>query len=154
MSTAVDVTTRRAATAVVTEVTTDQAHISEAFDAAFRELAQYLREEGIAACGPGFAVYHEIAADRPWKATIGVPVLDPGPGTEAIRPGALPGGKVAVIVHEGPYEGLADRWSELTEWLRTHDLSPAGSPWESYVVEDSTEPEPSRWRTEIVWPVN
>ncbi len=153
MSASVAVTTRRPEAAVVTDVTTDHAHLGDAFDAAFHELVAYMKRHGIEPTGPGFAVYHEVSPNEPWHTTVGFPVKDPGPGENGIHAWELPGGKVAVIVHEGPYEGLAERWSELGEWLRTHHLTPAAAPWESYLVEDSTEPEPARWRTEIVWPV-
>ena len=153
MSAAIDIHSRPPTTAVVTDVTTDYAVISDAFDTAFRGLADYMSEQGIAPTGPAFAVYHEVAADAPWRATVGFPVAEPGPGTNGIHAGALPGGKVAVVVHEGPYEGLSQTWAEIGEWLRTHGVEAAGDPWESYVVDDSTESEPGLWRTEIVWPV-
>ena len=154
MSAAVDIHTRPPESAVVTDITTDHAHIGEAFDEAFHSLVDYLGNQGIQPAGPGFAVYHEVTSNAPWRATVGFPVQQPGPGTEAIHAGELPGGKVAVIVHEGPYEGLAQTWTELGEWLRTHNVKSAGAPWESYVVDDSTDPEPEHWRTEIVWPVS
>ncbi len=154
MPATVDVKTRPATTAVVTDVVTDHEHIADAFDVAFHSLVTYMREQGIEPSGPGFAQYHEVASDGSWRATVGFPVEEPGPGTPHIHGGRLPGGRVAVIVHDGPYEGLAERWAEISEWIRTHGLTPAAAPWESYVVEDSTESEPSRWRTEIVWPVN
>ncbi|HSF85097.1 MAG TPA: GyrI-like domain-containing protein [Acidimicrobiia bacterium] len=153
MSAAIDIHTRAPEVAIVTDVETDFAAISDAFDVAFRCLVGYMNERGIAPTGPAFAVYHEVAADAPWRATVGFPVETPGPGMDGIRAGVLPGGKVAVVVHEGPYEGLSQTWAEIGEWLRTQGVAPAGDPWESYVVDDSTEPEPGHWRTEIVWPV-
>ncbi len=153
MTVIVDICERDDEPAVMTEVETDYAHIGEAFDTGFRKLVAYMEQAGVEPSGPGFAVYHKVSARAPWRATLGFPVRDGGAGAGDIHVGSLKGGKVAVTVHEGTYEGLAETWNAFEEWLRSHHVVTAGPPWESYVVDDSTEPEPANWRTEIVWPV-
>ena len=52
MSAAIDIRSRPPTTAVVVDVTTDYAGISDAFDTAFRGLADYMSQQGITATGP------------------------------------------------------------------------------------------------------
>ena len=74
-------------------------------------------------------------------------------GTGRIRAGELPGGTVAAVTHLGPYENLRHTWAALTEWMRSQGLEGAGAPWEVYVTDPGAEPDASRWRTDIFFPI-
>ena len=41
----------------------------------------------------------------------------------------------------------------LTAWLESQGLEAADSPWEVYVNDPAVEPDQSRWRTDIFFPV-
>ncbi|MYG02265.1 MAG: hypothetical protein F4173_08285 [Acidobacteriia bacterium] len=67
--------------------------------------------------------------------------------------GELPCGTMATVTHIGPYEGLPNTWAALTEWIRSQGLEAAGAPWEVYVTDPGAEPDQSKWRTDIFFPV-
>ena len=87
-----------------------------------------------------FAIYHSMDGNTV-DLECGMPVVSPMAGTDRIRAGELPAGTVATVTHMGPYEGLAQTWSALTEWMGSQGLQPAGAPWEVYVTD------PGKWPT-------
>jgi effector-binding domain-containing protein len=51
------------------------------------------------------------------------------------------------------YDELAAAYGELADWIAERGEEPAGDPWEVYHSDPAKEPDPERWRTEIVMPV-
>lgn len=121
---------------------------------------QHAQAHGIALTGPPFVRY-----------------LDPGPDTMTFEPGmpvapitdaagsddarseaglaleVLPGGTVVTTVHVGPYETLHEAYAAVERWITDAGLTAAGAPWESYLTDPTTVPDPADWKTEVVWPV-
>jgi effector-binding domain-containing protein len=60
---------------------------------------------------------------------------------------------VVTGTHVGPYEALAQTYEQLTAWARAEGLPLAEGMWESYLSDPGAEPDPSTWRTLIVWPL-
>jgi effector-binding domain-containing protein len=83
----------------------------------------------------------------------GLPVTEHLDLAEPIQFDALPGGRLAVWTHTGPYDQLADSWRAFTEWLAAHGEGASGPGWESYLTDPGAEPDPSRWITELVVPL-
>jgi effector-binding domain-containing protein len=58
-----------------------------------------------------------------------------------------------VTTHLGPYDQLRAAYRALGLWLVEQGFKMAGPPWEFYWTDPGAEPDPNRWRTEIIWPV-
>ena len=56
-----------------------------------------------------------------------------------------PGGTIATGTHVGPCEKLVDTYNELMAWLAQEKLVPS---------DPVLEPDASKWRTQIFWPVS
>ena len=82
-----------------------------------------------------------------------MPVAAPLDGSGRIQASELPAGTVATVTHMGPYDALPQAWSALTEWMEAQGLEPAGAPWEVYMTDPGAEPDQSKWRTDIFFPV-
>ena len=113
----------------------------------------FLAEEGLSPSGPGFAIYLDVQDNEAWKIRMGFPVIGPFQGRGDVFAAELPGGKVAGTTHVGPYHSLHETWSAFETHLQENDLKGAGVAWENYLIEDSTEPDPAKWVTELVWPI-
>jgi effector-binding domain-containing protein len=116
------------------------------------EVWRYCRKSGIAPSGPPFTRYHSFDNE---KVDIegGLPVPKPLPAEGRITPGRLPSGEVATTVHMGPYDKLPDAHDALHVWLREHRRDSAGPQWEVYWTDPGLEPDPSKWKTELIWPI-
>lgn len=118
----------------------------------FGEVHGYIQQSGQVPAGMPFAIYHSMDG-RNVDVQCAIPVAPPLGGTERILAGVLPSGTVATVTHLGPYDGLPGAWKALTEWMDSQGLKAAGAPWEVYVNDPGAEPDPSKWRTDIFFPV-
>lgn len=83
----------------------------------------------------------------------GMPVAEPIEGEGRVQPATLPAGKAVVIWHVGPYDELGRTHERLQAYLREKGLETRGPFWEEYWTDPGMEPDPSKWRTKIVWPI-
>lgn len=61
----------------------------------------------------------------------------------------LPGGRVAVLTHLGPYETLPSAWNQLMQFLDERGLRPGSHYGEVYVTEPTPTADPATMRTDI-----
>jgi effector-binding domain-containing protein len=129
-------------------------------DAAMGSLGARLGASGVAPAGPPYARYHAWGGDLA-DVEIGFPVAQAIPGLAALTEAAegevggsvLPGGRVAVIVHRGPYMALGDAYGRLHDWIHALGEDDGPGPWESYIDNPAEVDDPTTLRTEIRWPV-
>ena len=143
--------TRQAQPAAVMTATLPVAEIGPWLAKTYGTVASVIAAHGACPAGPPFARYHQLAEDR-FAIEAGFPV---GAAIEAdgdVRPAQLPGGLVAVTVHVGPYEQMAAAYQALASWISSHGGEPAADPWEVYLTDPASEPDPATWRTEITQP--
>ena len=120
----------------------------------------YAMEHGIAVAGPPVFLCHEItpeavmAADQAGNADVEVawPVAGKVKGAGEIRAYTLPGGKMARILHHGPYEACEPTYRRLFGWIDGKGLRITGPIREAY-LNDPREVPPDQILTEILAPV-
>lgn len=145
------ITVAPATTAVVRDVV-PMAELAGFYDRAFGLLPGAVAAQGVTVTGPAFGLYRGIpgptvdletgfATDRPVRADGDV------------RPGELPGGRVARLVHAGSFDGLGPAWERLGTWIGEQGLTAGEVFWEVYLTEPSPEMDPADLRTELNWPV-
>jgi DNA-binding transcriptional MerR regulator len=99
---------------------------------AFFELETYVRDLGRRAHRPPGAI--------PSQREIFVPVRGPIPETERIHYRRLPAGRVASVIHRGPYAGVAEARRALEAWVATARLAPCG-PMRTLYLQFGAEPD-------------
>ena len=126
--------------------------IAEVMGPLFGEVYGCIRQSGHEPAGMPFAIYHSMDGDA-IDLECGLPVASPMEGAGRVQASELPAGTVATVTHVGPYDALRQTWAALTEWMGSQGLQPAGAPWEVYVTDPGAEPDQSKWRTDIFFPV-
>ena len=129
-------------------------------DAAMGSLGARLGGAGVAPAGPPYARYHAWGGEVA-DVEIGFPVAGAIAGLPALsdsREGEvgaseLPGGRVAVVVHRGPYTELGDAYGRLHDWIHEQHEEDGPGPWEMYIDSPEEVEDVSALRTEIRWPV-
>ena len=146
-------TTELAAQSIVgIRTTTRMVNISAVMGELFGELTDFLGESGQVPIGMPLAIYHSMESGEV-DLECAMPVATHMEGRGRVTAGELPAGKAAVTTHMGPYQELSQTWDALTAWMGEQDLQPRSSPWEVYVNDPGAEPDQSKWRTDIFFPV-
>ena len=89
-----------------------------------------------------------------WTSKWASPRIGPSTPTGSAEAGSLPGGRVARLVHPGPFDQLSDAWHRLADWIDTAGLTPGPDRWEVYLTEPSPEMDPADLRTELDWAIS
>ena len=123
---------------------------------AYGRLAGALATGRFVPAGPSAALYQgEILDGGPETVTAYLPVaepasLEPGSGIDVIE---IPAATVAVAVHQGGYESIDETYASLGAWVAYHATAATGPVREVYVVSYDQTDDPTRFRTEIHWPI-
>ena len=133
--------------------------LGELFDEHLPNMAHRLADMGVQPAGPPYGRYHEYGPERV-DVEIGIPVSAPPsnlrPLAEAeegeMAASELPGGPTAITVHRGSYDGLAQTYQRLHDWIHAQGREEGTAPWESY-VDGPSEVDTADMRTEVCWPL-
>ena len=109
------------------------------------------------AFGAPFAIYHhfdEKEVDIEGGKATGRLLDSELAGEGELQARTLPAGKAAVACHVGPYDSLPETVHALATWMTQNGWTPAGPHRESYITDPGQEPDPTQWKTEIIWPVD
>ena len=126
--------------------------LSELMGSLFGEVYAHILQSGQHPAGMPFSRYHSMDG-KTVDLECGMPVSSAMEGQGRVEAGELPAGTVATVTHVGPYDNLPQSWSALTAWMGSQGLQPAGAPWEVYVTDPGAEPDQTKWRTDIFFPV-
>jgi len=137
-------------TAAVVRDVVEMSAMSDFFDQAFGQILATLVAEGIEPTGPPFALYHGPPAATA-DLEVGFPVDRVIGAVEPVEPGSTPAGRVARLVHVGPYDELGPSWERLGAWIGAQGETPTADLWEVYVTEPTPETDPADLRTELNW---
>jgi len=116
----------------------------------YRKVYGYLQSTGRAPTGPPFARFTFLGEQVAVEA--GFPVAGELDGAGSVVSSTLPAGPAAVTTHYGRYEGLERAYDAVRAWLVEHGREPAGPHWEIYFTDPNSEPDSTRWRTDVVVP--
>lgn len=113
-------------------------------------IMQYLSELGEQPAGMPFAAYYSLDVKN-LDVELGFPVTHKLDGKGEIQASEFPGGKMASVVHWGPYDQLGSAYDALTQWVKDHGLETTGVSYELYYSGPETPPQETK--TEILFPL-
>jgi effector-binding domain-containing protein len=123
------------------------------FGESYGAIMQYLGELGEQPAGMPFAAYYNYT-DMDMQnldIEIGFPVAHGIAGRGEIHASEFPGGKLASVMHVGPYDQCGPAYDTLTQWVKEQGYEATGVAYELYFSEPTTPPEETK--TEIVLPL-
>ncbi|MCC6070583.1 GyrI-like domain-containing protein [Massilia sp. GCM10020059] len=138
--------------AAVIHLTIPRDQIRAVMGPGIQEVIDTVVAQGIGPAGPVFSHHFSMQPDT-FDFEIGVPVSRPVAPTGRVKPGELPGAKVARTVLHGGYEALPDGWGQFMAWVDEEGLPKAPDLWEVYVKGPNLDPDPSTWCTELNQPL-
>lgn len=133
------------------KITMDQ--IAATLGEIYGEVGAALQRKGVTPAGMPFAWYHSFG-EGVIDLEAGFPVAAPIGGEGRVTSSELPGGQVAVAWHIGPYDTCEQTYNALLAWIGAQGCKAADDMWEVYWTDPTKVPDPSQWRTEVVWPLS
>ena len=137
---------------LVKKATCAHKDIGPAFGAAIHSVRQCLSASAAKMASPPMAVYLAWR-DSDCDLAAGCEVE----GEVALSQGCewldLPGGPHAFASHFGPYAMLGETHGAIRSWCNANELKIANACWEAYPVDPGSEPDSSKWQTDVYYPV-
>lgn len=143
------ITTKEVITAVI-HLTIPCQDMPKYMDPAIQEVIKTITGQGAQIVGPMFS-YHKRRPSDTFDFEIGFPVSKAIKEEGRVKNSRLPAVKVVRSVYQGPYEGLAQAWPALQQWVRGQKLGETGLFWESYLNNPDEVKDPKEYRTELNW---
>ena len=128
-----------------------QDEIGATLAVALPEIMIYLTSIGAKVNGPPFTRYHSYS-EAEIDLEAGIPVAQPIEPKGRVRPATLPGGHAVSGWHLGPYEELGRTHTAIGAWIEERGIEVTGPAWEIYWTDPGMEPDPKKWRTQLLFP--
>lgn len=126
---------------------------SDFFGDNYGEIMAYLQEDAQNMTSPPIAIYHEW--DEENKRMVVEPAIvvnSTKPGNDRIKKGTTYGGSALKAVHTGGYN-TGPEHNAIDAYMKANSIEMSGAPWEVYVTDPETEPDSTKWITEVYYPV-
>lgn len=111
-----------------------------------------VEQAGRSPAGPPLVRYLSFSDDAV-ELEGGLPVDAPIAPGDRIQPITIPAGEAAVTWHVGHYDGIKDAHMAVHQWVADNNRRFGAPPYEVYWTDPGEEPDPAKWRTEIVVPL-
>ena len=122
-------------------------------DGMFDKLYLYIKENNIEILGHPYSKWFSYNMEDLSAFEVGVPVPESTSGMDNIVYKESYSGNVATLIHTGPYEASEHAWNTLQEYVKTNELKSIGAPWETYIVGPKNEEDPTKFITQVSFPV-
>jgi DNA-binding transcriptional MerR regulator len=124
------------------------------YQGALGELHATISAQGLSATGvPGGIYATGLFADERGQATLFIPCTGQIRPVGRVEPLVVPAAELAIIVHNGPHDGIDRAYGALATHVTEHALAVDGPIREYYLSGRHDTPDESAWRTEIGWPI-
>ena len=124
------------------------------FQGALGELHAIIGAQALSAGGaPGGIYSADLFTHERGQATVFIPCAGQVRPVGRVEALTVPPAELAIIVHEGPHDGIDRAYGALATHVTQHALAVDGPIREYYLSGRSDTPDESAWRTEIGWPI-
>jgi DNA-binding transcriptional MerR regulator len=151
-----DITHRSVAPTPAAAITgvVDMDDVGAWYRGALGELRGTMTAQAVEAAGvPGGIYATELFADERGQATVFIPAGREVRPVGRVEPVVVPAAELAIIVHQGPDDGIDRAYGALATHVTQRALAVDGPIREYYLSSASDTPDQSAWRTEIGWPI-
>jgi effector-binding domain-containing protein len=140
--------------AIMDSVTNEEMHnLGDRLGERYGKIVGYMTAEGIDFAGMPLTHWFSWDTTALSVYAAGIPVAEgtvPGEGMEVIT---IPASAAFKYSHVGPYEGMQEPHFAINEYIYGNGVNVTGGPWEIYVTDPGTEPDSTKWVTEIWYPI-
>jgi len=129
-------------------------------NALVQQVYGWLAQNNIPPAEAVFYRYHTIGdMEKEFSLEVGVPVAHPVPCSDPVKPGTIPAGRYASVVHHGHPDGIMQTASQLEEWAKEQGIewdtttengeTIWGGRFQFFLTNPAEQPDMSQWETEL-----
>jgi len=137
---------------IAIHVVTGMEDLGKAMGTAFGKLMTYIGKNKMQMVGPPRAIWYSWE-DETFEFDNVIPVAKSIKGEGDIKGIKTYAGRAMHVTHKGDYESTQYSWAVLENYMKEKNLETNGDPYEIYITDPQTEPDPTKWITELYWPV-
>lgn len=130
----------------------DPADIGEAMGEAYGKVMSYLSANSIESQGAPISInisYDEQNAEM----ICAIPVAEVMEVEEELVSGQTYEGQALKTVYYGNYDDIGNAHEDLNAYISYYQFERNGQPWEEYITDPMSEPDTSKWMTNVYYPV-
>lgn len=133
--------------------TTNLEGIAGTLGACYESIMRYIAARGLKNNEHPLAIWHKFDPGADFvDVEAGIAVSDSVAVGKGMRLVKL-GGKAVKATHHGAYSKAASTYDAMQAWMKQHNITPAGAPWEVYITDPMLEKDTSKWLTDIYFPI-
>ncbi len=136
-------------TSLVIRTRTSLQNLPETIGIAYGIIGKYIGEVNAKCTGVPFVIYYNMDLND-LDVEIGFPVAEKYAVKENIKSSEVPGGKVMMVTHIGPYNELEKTYKEAMAYISENKIATAGIVCESYPNDPGVTP-PAELQTDIMF---
>jgi effector-binding domain-containing protein len=127
------------------------ADIGATLEKYYATLLDELKKKNIQCTGNPFTINYFAKGDT-FDIMAAIPCSEPNSYNPPVVSASLASNKWLVVKYYGSYEQIGPIYSKGFEYLAHQNYKPVGAPLEFYFTDPTTEPDTSKWYTELVFP--
>lgn len=130
--------------------------LTKAFEKNLGKLATEAKAQNLNMIAPPFAIYHYWDTTMANQADIefGIVVDKLGKENNQIKSKEIKANKIAKIAYFGDYTmDMKHAYQALEKYIQDNKLTIIGAPYEVYVTDPASEPDKTKWQTDIYFPI-
>ena len=119
----------------------------------YGSIVSYITANKLDMTAPPFAIYHSWPEEDGGMADVeaAIPIGTPNAGDDIVKGSLFPTGMVVRANYYGPYEASDQGHMAIHAWAEQNGHMLDDSPWEIYVTDPESEPDPAKWLTIITY---
>jgi effector-binding domain-containing protein len=118
----------------------------------YDKLKSYLEKRNLQLEGFPFAIFYDWGGDGSNKFACGIPITEKTWNWNEFQYLEIPSGHAIMVTHWGKF-GSIKPYNILDEYLKEKQLEITGYPWEVYTTDQASEPDTSKWQTNVYYMV-
>ncbi len=138
--------------AVAFRVQASMEEMETAMGDAFGKIMQEVGRSGVQMAGSSITIWYEWEGDV-FDFDNAIPVANPIDVPKGFQLIKTYTGKVITAQHTGNYNTTQYTWASVENYIKENNLETNGAPWEQYISDPGSEPNPNKWITNLYWPV-
>ncbi|MCF8372262.1 MAG: SRPBCC family protein [Bacteroidales bacterium] len=119
----------------------------------YGKLVQFFMKNQLEMAGPPLCIYHVWNPEGFIHFEAAIPTMQTIGDQGEIVVSGISESKAVEYLYVGSYDGLGTGHELLGNYISDCGYQMAGSPYEEYLTDPSNEPDPAKWQTRIVYPI-